>query len=207
MTIVTDIIIIVILFGLFGLIHSIMAADFVKHRLVNKIGSQIAWYRLFFNIVSVITFVAAWYLSPKPYILIYELQYPWDIVMVGVQIIAVIGAVYAFRFFDGLEFLGFRQVLRKERGNYDQSELDEHYTLEINGPYKYMRHPIYFFSIMYLVARPVLYLFDLIFVICLIIYFFIGAFFEEKKLVARFGVKYIDYKKNVPAIFPIKLFR
>jgi protein-S-isoprenylcysteine O-methyltransferase Ste14 len=79
-------------------------------------------------------------------------------------------------------------------------------TLKIEGPYKYMRHPVYFFSILFLIFRPYMDLTYLTLVICLIAYFYIGSYYEEKKLIEVFGDEYKVYQKNVPRIFPLKPF-
>ena len=66
------------------------------------------------------------------------------------------------------------------------------------------RHPIYLFSILFLGLRPTMDLFYFIFYLVIVLYFIIGSYFEEKKLVERFGQIYIDYQKEVPRIIPIK---
>jgi protein-S-isoprenylcysteine O-methyltransferase Ste14 len=37
-------------------------------------------------------------------------------------------------------------------------------------------------------------------------YFYIGSYYEEKKMVRLFGDDYRNYQLNVPRIFPIKFF-
>jgi protein-S-isoprenylcysteine O-methyltransferase Ste14 len=86
------------------------------------------------------------------------------------------------------------------------TELDEEYTLRIEGPYRYTRHPLYFFSIIFLLFRPVMDLFYLTFFTCVVVYFYIGSYYEEKKLERLFGQQYTKYKKVVPRIFPVRLF-
>ena len=86
-----DVFITVILFSLFALSHSILAAFDVKKRITEKIGSKIAFYRLFFNISSIIFFIAAYYLSPKPNVIIYDLQFPYDLVIFSIQLLGIIG--------------------------------------------------------------------------------------------------------------------
>jgi len=86
------------------------------------------------------------------------------------------------------------------------SELDEELTLRIEGPYRYSRHPVYFFSIMFLLFRPAMDLFYLTVFLCIVIYFYIGSFYEEKKLIKNFGKIYSRYKESVPRIFPVKFF-
>ena len=48
-------------------------------------------------------------------------------------------------------------------------------------------------------------LFYLVMFISITLYFYIGSFYEEKKLVEKYGVEYKEYQKKVPRIFPIKL--
>jgi len=51
--------------------------------------------------------------------------------------------------------------------------------------------------------RPTMDLFYVVFFLCLVIYFYIGSYFEEEKLAKHFGEIYTDYKKSVPKIFPV----
>lgn len=67
-----------------------------------------------------------------------------------------------------------------------------------------VRHPIYLGTILLLIGFA---LFDprvptLISVSCMFLYLPFGIYFEEKKLIKQFGQKYLDYKKEVPAIVP-----
>jgi len=45
-------------------------------------------------------------------------------------------------------------------------------------------------------------LFYLTFFLLIVAYFYIGAYYEEKKLVRIFGEVYSRYQKSVPQIFP-----
>ena len=206
MSLFFDVIIIIFLFGLFGISHSILASNKIKERIVEGAGSKIAYYRLFYNITSLITFLVIYEISPKPDIVIYDLSYPWDIVILVLQVLSLFGFIWASRLVDLNEFIGISQVKRYLKNEYDEKELDEHSELIIKGAYKYSRHPIYFFSILFLGFRPVMDVFYLTFYICLIVYFIIGSIYEEKKLVKKFGVKYKEYQKNVPALVPYKIF-
>lgn len=104
------------------------------------------------------------------------------------------------------EFLGFSQIKRFSQENYNTDDLDEKMELRIDGPFKYSRHPIYLFSSLFLMLRPTMDLFYLIFLINMLLYFYIGSYYEEKKLLTIFGDTYKNYKRSVPRIFPnIKL--
>ena len=81
-------------------------------------------------------------------------------------------------------------------------ELDEVSVLRVDGPYKYSRHPIYLFSILFLVFRPQMQVGYLFMTILIIAYFYIGSWFEEKRLISRFGDDYLNYQKTTGRIFP-----
>ena len=202
-----DVLSIIFLFGLFGVSHSILASNKIKQRIVEGAGNKIAYYRLFYNATSLISFFVIYEISPKPDVIIYDLNYPWDIVIFVFQVLSLIGLIWAVKPIDGKEFIGISQIKRYLKNEYNANELDERSEIKIKGAFKYSRHPIYFFSILFLGLRPVMDVFYLTFYICLIVYFIVGSVYEEKKLVERFGVKYIEYQKNVPAFVPYKIFK
>ncbi|MFH1196668.1 MAG: isoprenylcysteine carboxylmethyltransferase family protein [bacterium] len=204
MILVFDILLIVLLFGLFGIAHSFLASVKIKQKITESAGSRIAFYRLFYNIISFILFIVVYEISPKPDVIIYDLNPPFDLIIVGLQVLSFIGILWAGSFVNLKEFLGISQVIRYMKNEYDTSELDEHQQLITKGPFKFSRHPIYFFSILFIGLRPTMDLFYLVMFACLTVYFYAGSYFEEKKLAAKFGQTYIDYQKNVPRIFPIK---
>lgn len=202
MSLLFDIFIIVFLFSIFAVSHSLLAAFNVKEKITAQVGTKIAFYRLFFNVSSILIFLAIYALSPKPNIVIYDLQFPYDIVVFGIQVFGVIGFFWSASYLDGKEFLGITQIQRYFNGTYVQEELDEHQELIVVGPFKYSRHPIYFYSIIMLGFRPSMDLFYLVFFICMAIYFYIGAMYEERNLEKKYGVAYLEYKKHVPRLVP-----
>jgi protein-S-isoprenylcysteine O-methyltransferase Ste14 len=207
MSLVFDSVQIFVLFALFGYSHSLLASRKFKEKLAQNIGDKIAFYRLFYNLISVISFAALIIITPKPEFIIYDLPNPYDLVMFAIQIIGLAGFIWAVLVIDGMEFLGLKQIKRYIHGTYDKSELDEHSELLIKGPFKFCRHPIYFFSILILVFSPVMNLWYLIILINIIIYFYIGSIYEERKLVKIFGVQYSKYQNEVPRIIPYKIFK
>ncbi len=206
MTIVLDALVIVALWFLFGLSHSILASNNLKRKLIEQIGEKVAFYRLFYNISSLILFLVIYQVAPKPGITLYDLIYPWDIIILVFQIFSLIGLIWAASSVNLWEFLGIAQIKRYYRGEYNTSELDERYELKKSGAFKYSRHPIYFFSILFLGLRPTMSFFYLVFFICLTLYFIIGSIYEEKKLVELFGDEYVQYQQETPRLVPIKFF-
>lgn len=193
---------IVFLFFLFAASHTFFASRKIKIRLSQNIGSKIAFYRLFYNLSSLLFFFVFYELSPKPDVIVYDLHYPYDIVTFALQVLSLFGLLWAVRPISIKDFIGISQIEKYFKGDYDSSELDEKLTLKIEGAFKFVRHPIYFFSILFLMFRPSMDLFYLTTLICVIIYFYIGSIYEEKKLVEVFGNDYLNYQQNVPRLIP-----
>ena len=201
-----DVIIILFFFAVFGYTHSLLASEKIKVIFKHKFGELIAFYRLIYNLFALCSLYIIYEISPKPYIIIYDLPNPFDLLILIPQFISLAGIFWVFRYICFKEFLGLDQVKRFFKKKYT-TELDEEYTLRLEGPYRYSRHPVYFFSIIFLLFRPVMDLFYLTFFACIVVYFYIGSYYEEKKLVRMFGEVYSNYRKEVPRIFPIKLFK
>lgn len=206
MNYVIDVIIIILVFGFYGLTHSYLASLKVKEWFKKNFGDLIAFYRMLYNIFALVSLYLIYELLPKPYIILYDLPNPYDLIILVPQFIALAGLFWAFKYICFKEFLGLDQIKRFFEKRYS-SKLDEDMTLHIAGPYRYSRHPVYFFSILILLFRPTMDLFYAVFFFCTVIYFYIGSYFEEEKLVKQFGTIYIDYRKSVPKIFPVKFLK
>jgi len=204
--IILDIILIVLLYSFFAVSHSFLALSKIKKTIAEKIGAKIAFYRLFYNITSFIFLLALYIIAPRPDIIVYDLQFPFDIITFVLQILSLCGLIWAGKSVNWEEFLGFTQIKRYLIYEYNVEDLDEKPTLNITGAFKFVRHPIYFFSILFLGLRPTMNLFYLIVFICTVIYFYIGSFYEEKKLIGIFGNEYLEYKERVSRLFPVMFF-
>jgi protein-S-isoprenylcysteine O-methyltransferase Ste14 len=203
MQILQDVILNILLFAIFAISHSFLASLHFKSLIRKKFGNWIAFYRLIYNFLSIILFSLFLIYSPKSYEIVYDIPYPYDFIVYILQILALFGLVWTLKYVDLKEFIGINQIKRFIQKNYNQ-EYDELYSFRIEGPYKISRHPIYLFSILFIVLRPYMTLTYFIWTILIIIYFYIGSYFEEKKLTQLFGEKYIAYKNEVSRIFPIK---
>lgn len=200
-----DVFIIVLLFLIFSAMHSITASIKSKSIFKKFLGNRIAFYRLGYNLISIISFILCWTLSPKPQIYLYDLTPPWDIIILVLQFISLFGFIWTLKFFNTMEFLGINQIKRYYQGIFSEM-YDEKPTLNLNGPYKISRHPLYLFAILFLVFRPYMSLFYFVFLILTIAYFWIGSYFEEKRLLRYFPDDYPIYMKKVSRIFPYKYF-
>ena len=207
MSLAFDAAVTIILLSVFCISHSILASNKVKKLFQDRFGNGIAYYRIGYNIISVISFIIIYLSLPTINITLYDLPSPYDLIILFLQLLSLIGFIWSARYFSSGEFIGWAQIRRLREGNYDSKDLDESSTLRIEGPYKYSRHPIYFFSIVFLVMRPVMSLTYFIIVVIFVAYFYIGSVFEEKRLIEKFGEAYMNYQKSVSRIIPIKIFR
>jgi protein-S-isoprenylcysteine O-methyltransferase Ste14 len=191
----------------FGFSHSFLASLKVKNYVRDNFPRLIPFYRLIYNIISFIILFLFFIYLPQPDITIYDLIKPYDFIILAFQFLSLLCLLWTFRYFSYKEFLGISQIARWYRRSYNLNDLDEKMTLKIKGPYKYMRHPVYFFSILFLVFRPYMDLTYLVLLIGSVVYFYVGSSYEEKKLIKIFGEDYKNYQKAVPRILPIKPFK
>jgi len=202
-----DIILTILLFALFAYSHTWLATLKIKRLLSAKLGVKIAFYRLFYNVSSLLIFLAFYSVAPKPDVTVYDLRFPYDIITFVLQFISLLGLYWASRGISPGEFIGISQIVRFIKREYSADDLDEIQVLRIEGASKFVRHPIYLFSILFLGLRPTMNVFYLTIYICIIVYFYIGSVYEERKLVELFGDEYRKYQRDVPRIFPVKFKR
>lgn len=178
-----------------GLLHSLLAAQRVKRVLESQLGRG---YRLFYNLVAGVTLLpvlalVAW----RPGEVLYQVPSPWRWGMVVIQLLAVLAAAITWLQTDVLRFLRIRQLLQAEPLGPNR--------LTISGFYKWVRHPLYFFSLVFLWFSPIMTLNLFILYGAFTLYFYLGAIFEERKLVGQFGQAYQAYQQRVPMLIPWRL--
>ncbi len=74
----------------------------------------------------------------------------------------------------------------------------------VRGPYRWVRHPLYFAIIVLFWCYPEITPDRLLFNLLWTGWMAIGSHFEEKDLVAQFGERYRRYQRRVPALIPWK---
>jgi len=200
-----DALIITTLFTAFAISHSVLASHKFKKKLTSKLGDKIAFYRIFYNVSSILVFLFIYKISPKPDYIIYDLSFPFDIIVVLLQIISGFALLWIVKSINLIEFLGFSQIKRFSNESYNTNDLDEQMELRKDGVFKYSRHPVYLFASLFLILRPTMDFFYLIFLLNMLIYFYIGSYFEEKKMLTIFGDEYKKYQIMVPRILSVNM--
>ncbi len=192
----SSILIISLFFVVYAFFHSFTAGLAFKRWMRRLFGPEVKrWYRLVYNILAVVTFLPLFPLVAfLPDRLLYVVPVPWRWLMLAGQAVAGLGVVVVLWQTGLWHFLGLSQAVADEP---EQSG-----SLEVSGFYAWVRHPLYFLSLVFLWLTPVMSANLLAAYILFTIYFYVGAMHEERRLVAEFGPAYRRYQRQVPRLIP-----
>jgi protein-S-isoprenylcysteine O-methyltransferase Ste14 len=190
----------VALFALFALHHSIMARPGVKAR-VNRVAPPELERATFVWVSSVLLAVvcAAWQRIPGS---VYAVPAPWSWILYGVQIAGLGLTLRASGKLDVLELAGVRQVqtsrrLRQTAETHDGPSAGALAPLQMSGPYRLVRHPVYLGWVMIVFGAPVMTADRMTFAAISTVYLIVATPLEERALRQAFGESYAEYSKRV----------
>ena len=185
----------------FGLMHSLTAAAFFKAWIQKMVGEKIyqGWYRAFYNLLSLVAIAPLFYFLTGDSIVLWHTTGITALLFSLVRIIGLIGGLYAIAQIDWLAFIGIRQI-RVYFRNVSYSEKKE--ELVTTGLYKVSRHPLYFFSLLYIWFAPSMSASWFFFSLGATIYFLVGSYLEERKMLGLFGEQYKTYQQDVAWLIP-----
>ncbi len=173
------------------ILHSVLALFSVKN-FFYSLGIKPQLYRLFYVILATSALLVIIIYSS---LIVSEYVFsPNKLMKFSGLILAGWGFVIAkagFKSYDTKAFLGL-------------GSLNPEDEFKTDGLLSKMRHPVYSGSILLVLGY---FLFDpkwstLLSVSLIIVYFIVGIYLEEKKLIKSFGSKYIEYKKETPMLIP-----
>jgi len=198
----------VIGFVIWAVVHSVTAASETKSAFRERFGERAyqGWYRLLYNLISLLTFLPILYIlwTHIPQVTLWTIPYPLRIASMIIQLLALVGLAISLLQTDVWSFMGLRQAARFLQGADDPAVPDRFVR---TGTYRWVRHPLYFFSLLFLWLNPVMTLGSFLFNVLATLYFWIGSIYEERRLLAAFGEAYEEYKRSVPGLVPIRIFR
>lgn len=192
-------------FGLWAGLHTLLAAVGTKQAVNGRLNPRLyaGWYRLFYNGVALVTFLPVYRLvATMPQTVLWSWSRPYAFLALGIQIVGLVGLAASLWLTDIWHFLGIRQAIWYLRGSNGDTPPTPPFTTK--GPYALVRHPLYFFSLLWLWFIPVMTVSSLVFYAAITLYFWLGAIYEEKKLAASFGADYHAYQQRVPRFLPFK---
>lgn len=120
----------------------------------------------------------------------------------GVFFASLAGMMWGMYALHSFDVFGNQKILARIRAAHLQDM-----PLAIRGPYRWVRHPLYFFTLLMIWSCPELTLDRLLFNVLFSIWIVIGTLLEERDLVAEFQETYRDYQRSVPMLIPWKLHR
>lgn len=184
-----------------SVLHSWLAAFSTKNRVKRLVGERIQrYYRLIFILIAGVTLLpilAMVVLLPSR--VLWRIPAPWLYFTIALQGLALLGLVITVLQVDTLAFIGLRQLR--------DPDAEKKNELVTRGFYRWVRHPLYFFSLILFWLLPIMTDLTLAFVIAGSLYFIIGTVPEERKLVEIYGDAYRQYQQDVPRIIPwLKIF-
>jgi protein-S-isoprenylcysteine O-methyltransferase Ste14 len=180
---------------LWAAVHSWLAslrAKGLARRLFGDPGTRV--YRLAYNAFAGVTFLPILVMMRVlPDKVLYVAPSTCLFVMLAGQGLAAACLLIAMLQTDTLHFVGLRQLARQR----------EESGLMTGGFYGVVRHPLYLFGLVFLWLTPYMSLNLLTVDVLLTAYIFVGATFEERRLLREFGTAYEDYRRRTPMIIPL----
>jgi protein-S-isoprenylcysteine O-methyltransferase Ste14 len=176
-------------------LHSALISTTVTDFAKKNLGGGFRFYRLFYNVVSLVTFIPLVYYS---HMLREAPVFRWEGSLGIVQVLLLAVSVYLFvaggKHYSWARFWGIFQV---KAGN----SLAASSTFVVSGIHRIIRHPWYLGGILIVWAQD-MGASTIVINMVISFYFMIGAVLEERKLVLEFGEEYREYQRTVSMLFP-----
>lgn len=180
----------------YSVVHSLLATFRAKTLAQRQFGPAAdRFYRLTYNIFAVVSFLPVLALVPLlPDRPLYTISMPWLVLSLAGQVMAI-GLLAVGLLQTGVgTFLGLSQLV-------SPPEVKSQ-TLVVKGLYRWVRHPLYTAGLLFIWLTPAMTGNVLALIVGLSAYLFLGAMYEERKLVRVFGPEYTAYQQSTPMLIP-----
>ncbi len=177
--------------------HSLLVRPWVRRIILEHLPIPTRFYRLMYVLFSVLTLLPlAWYQHRIPSVALFSWDWPWSILSWTGVGLAGLCLFLAGRSYHHAAFFGVDAFFRSSEIQEDEA------TLVTHGIHRYIRHPYYTATFLFLLFLGSPTLVDVPVRLVLMIYLVIGTHFEERDLVRRFGESYRRYQRETPMYFP-----
>lgn len=193
----------ILLWSLFGFVHSFMARPYFKKKINKFFGnvfekhfyrfiyflSQCVLFYFLYGIIKNIEYGEVLFTIPERFKGAYYLFY----------ILSNLFLIISVLQFNVAEFIGVKQLVcffKKSKKN-DKQSLNRSFL------YRYIRHPMYLGILMVYISSHTIFT-QLFFInlICITFYIEIGSYYEEKTLIKKFGENYKKYQLSTFKYLP-----
>lgn len=178
--------------------HSWMIRRSFRQKLASHIPSPFhgTIYALFSGIILLVV-ILLWQELPL-HIVVLEAPFNWLARLAF--LLSLIGLLWAARTLRSFDIVGKRQLL----AHIHTTPLPS-MPFTIRGPYRYVRHPFYFFIVVMIWSCPEITLDRLLFNCLWTLWIIVGTVLEERDLTMEFGQDYCEYQKKVPMLIPWRM--
>lgn len=184
------------LLGVFALQHSIMARPAFK-RVWTRIVPADAERSTFVLAASLALILLFWQWRPLPQP-VWSIETPWSaLLLTGLGWAGWAMVLVSTFLISHFHLFGLAQGFARLMGR----RLPE-VVFQTPGLYRWLRHPIYAGFIIAFWATPHMSLGSLLFATATTAYIFVGIALEERDLVAQFGERYRQYRRQVGMLIP-----
>jgi protein-S-isoprenylcysteine O-methyltransferase Ste14 len=180
--------------------HSTMIRRSFRNRLASMVPPQ--YHGAFYSVTSgmvLLMVVLLWQESPQH---VFHLEGWARWFCRAVFFLSMAGMMWGVLALGSFDPLGARPIVAHLRGRQVPSM-----PLTARGPYRWVRHPLYFFTLLLIWAYPDLSVSRMLFNVSWTAWVVVATRFEEGDLVAEFGEPYRKYQQEVPMLFPWRLRR
>jgi protein-S-isoprenylcysteine O-methyltransferase Ste14 len=179
---------------LYCVLHSVLASLAIKQWAQKKAGKSFRYYRLFYTLFAAVSLAAVIYL-----------QFSIETIKAFEQTVVTnsLGSLIAVTGL-GLMFVCIKKYFLSLSGLKSLYMESPSAELMIAGVHRYMRHPLYTGTFLFIWGLWILFPTAGLLIANLVItgYTIYAIRLEEDKLVAEFGDKYREYQKAVPKLIP-----
>jgi len=175
--------------------HSVMVRASFRAWLSSLVPSRC--HAPIYAIASGITLTAVvllWQTSPT---VLFQFQGPLRWLPRAVSLLAIAGFIWGFRALALSDTFGWVPLMARSRGTQLHPP-----ALVVRGPYLWLRHPLYFFTLVLIWSVPDMSSDRLLFNSLWTLWIIVASFLEERDLVVAFGDEYRNYQKFVPMLLP-----
>ena len=180
---------------IFFLQHSGMVRREFRRRMQNIIPPH--YHGAVYTIVSglvLFVFLIFWQSSEN---MLLDVQGLPAIIMRSFFFLAILGTCWGMWALRSVDMFGLDAVVKNQKDKQSDSK-----TFTVRGPYRWVRHPLYLFTIVLFWSYPSISADRLLLNVLWTIWIVIGTTLEERELIDDFGDDYRDYQANVPMLLP-----
>jgi protein-S-isoprenylcysteine O-methyltransferase Ste14 len=193
---------VIVAWGAFALFHSVTVSEPYERWARRAMGEDRfhAYHRLLFTLYSAAATAAVLlYVRSLPDLPLYRIDGWPRFLFHGAQFLGA--CLVLWTPWDLKEFVGLRQWERYRKGEGDAQ--GRGHRLFTGKGYGLVRHPLYLGCSLLLAFHPVQTQNSAATAAAVVAYFYIGTFFEERRLSRTYGEAYREYRRRVPRFFPI----